>query len=74
MQETPRRLSFTLPGGTVNPLSCTRCRNSLAKEGFLNAYADFFPITSEREMIGKFASAVFRGIGRGVDPEPSTIS
>jgi hypothetical protein len=43
-------------------------QKQLGKEGVLNAYADFFPITSEREMIGKFASAVFRGIGRGVDP------
>ncbi|MCG6533307.1 MAG: hypothetical protein L7F78_01155 [Syntrophales bacterium LBB04] len=43
-------------------------QRQLANEGFLNAYADFFPVTSEREMIGTFASAVFRGIGRGVDP------
>ncbi|MGD0282802.1 MAG: ATP-binding protein [Dissulfurispiraceae bacterium] len=39
----------------------------LAKEGFLNAYADFFSITSESEMIGKFATAVLRGAGKGVD-------
>ena len=43
-------------------------QKQLAHEGFLTAYADFFPVTSEREMIGTFASAVFRGIGRGVDP------
>lgn len=43
-------------------------QKQLAKEGFLNAYADFFSITSESEMMGKFASAVFKGAGKGVDP------
>jgi uncharacterized protein len=43
-------------------------QKQLSTEGFLNAYTDLFPITSERELMAKFASAVFRGIGRGADP------
>jgi len=39
----------------------------LQKEGFLTAYVDLFPISSERDFITRFAAAIFRGIGRGID-------
>lgn len=42
-------------------------QQQLSAEGFLTAYAAFFSITSEVEMINKFASAIFKGIGRGAD-------
>jgi predicted transcriptional regulator len=42
---------------------------SLQKEGFLTAYIDLFPVSSERDFITRFATAVFKGIGRGADPK-----
>jgi len=36
-------------------------QKQLSTEGFLNAYTDLFPITSERELIAKLASAVSGG-------------
>ena len=41
---------------------------TLEGEGFLTAYADLFPVTSERDVVNKISAAVFKGIGRGADP------
>lgn len=42
--------------------------SKLRKEGFLTAYVDLFPISSERDFISRFASSVYKGIGNEVDP------
>ncbi len=45
----------------------TMMLSDLRKEGFLTVYADLFPISSEQDLINRFASAIFKGIGQGVD-------
>jgi hypothetical protein len=49
-----------------------RMQNQLAEEGFVNVYVDLFPISSEADVVSKFAAAVFKGIGRGADPRTLT--
>jgi AAA+ ATPase superfamily predicted ATPase len=39
----------------------------LQQDGYLTAYADLFPITSEQEVVA-VGSAILTGIGRGADP------
>jgi len=46
--------------------------NNLSKEGFLTAYVDLFPVSSENDVVSKFATAVFKGIGRRADPRKLT--
>jgi uncharacterized protein len=46
----------------------TTVLGDLGKEGFLTAYVDLFPISSEQDFVTRFAAAVFKGIGRGADP------
>jgi len=46
----------------------TMVQKKLAKEGFVNVYVDLFPISSESDVISKFAAAVFKGMGKGADP------
>ncbi|MFH1320115.1 MAG: ATP-binding protein [Bacteroidota bacterium] len=41
---------------------------TLSKEGYFVVYADLFSVTSETDFLSKFATAVFKGIGRGADP------
>jgi len=45
----------------------TMVLSDLRKEGFLTAYVDLFPISSEQDFINRFASAIFKGFGQGVD-------
>lgn len=40
----------------------------LEKEGVLTVYVDLFPVSSEHDFISMLATAVLKGIGRGVDP------
>lgn len=42
--------------------------DDLRKEGFLTAYVDLFPVSSEHDFIERFAAGVLKGIGHGVDP------
>lgn len=41
----------------------------LSEEGFTTIYVDLFPVTSEQDFISRFSTAVFKGIGRGADPQ-----
>lgn len=41
----------------------------LKKEGFLTAYVDLFPVSSERDLILRFASSIYKGMGKGADPK-----
>ncbi|MBF0105999.1 MAG: ATP-binding protein [Deltaproteobacteria bacterium] len=41
--------------------------DKLRKEGFLTAYVDLFPISSEDDFISRFATAVIKGFGAGLD-------
>lgn len=43
----------------------------LQHDGYLTAYTDLFPITSEQEVVAKLASAILAGIGKGADPQTS---
>ncbi len=40
----------------------------LSGEGFLTAYIDLFPISSEQDFISRFAAGIIKGIGKGADP------
>ncbi|HZX11266.1 MAG TPA: ATP-binding protein [Acidobacteriota bacterium] len=40
----------------------------LEKKGFLTVYVDLFPISSEADLISRFAASVIKGIGQGADP------
>ncbi len=40
----------------------------LKKEGFLTAYVDLFPVSSEEDFVTRFATALYKGIGGAVDP------
>jgi len=42
--------------------------SELEKQSFLTVYVDLFPISSENDLISRFATSVIKGIGRGVDP------
>lgn len=46
----------------------TTVLDDLHREGFLTAYVDLFPVSSEQDFVTRFAAAMFKGIGRGVDP------
>lgn len=39
----------------------------LEKKEFLTVYVDLFPISSENDLVSRFATSVIKGIGRGVD-------
>lgn len=41
----------------------------LRKKGFLTAYVDLFPVTSEHDFVVRVASAVFKGFGQEVNPK-----
>jgi len=41
----------------------------LKKEGFLTAYIDLFPISSERDFIARFYEGIIEGIGKGISPQ-----
>jgi len=41
----------------------------LAGEGFLTVYVDLFPIISERDMVSRLSSALFKGVGRGLNQQ-----
>lgn len=41
----------------------------LRKKGFLTAYVDLFPVTSERDFVVRVASAIFKGFGQDVSPK-----
>jgi len=41
----------------------------LRKEGFLTAYIDLFPISSERDFITRFSEGIIDGIGKGISPQ-----
>ena len=41
----------------------------LRKKGFLTAYVDLFPVTSEHDFVVRVASAVFKGFGQDVSPK-----
>ena len=43
------------------------------REGILTVYADFFPVTSERDFISIFASAIVKGVGGGAADARSFI-
>lgn len=43
--------------------------SKLKKEGLLTAYVDIFPVTSEQDFIVRFASSVYKGIGKDVSPK-----
>ncbi len=40
----------------------------LAGKGLLTIYVDLFPISSERDFVTRFSTAIFRSIGKGADP------
>jgi AAA+ ATPase superfamily predicted ATPase len=40
----------------------------LGEKGFVPVYVDLFPVSSEHDFISRFASAIFKGVGRGADP------
>ena len=40
----------------------------LEKNKFITVYLDLFPISSEHDLISRFAASVIKGIGRGADP------
>lgn len=42
--------------------------SKLNKEGFLTIYVDLFPVSSEQDFISRFATNVFKGIGKRADP------
>lgn len=46
----------------------TVVQNQLAKENLVTSYVDLFPITSQQDLVLRLASALFKSIGRGVDP------
>lgn len=43
-----------------------RALDLLAGEGFLTVYVDLFPVISERDMVSRLSSALFKGVGRGL--------
>lgn len=45
-----------------------RVLESLEQEGYLTAYVDLFPVTSENDFVSRLASGLFKGIGKGIDP------
>lgn len=46
-----------------------RILDLLAGEGFLTVYVDLFPIISERDMVSRLSSALFKGVGRGLNQQ-----
>lgn len=46
----------------------TVIQKNLAREGIVTAYVDLFPITSKQDLVVRLASALFKGIGQGIDP------
>lgn len=46
-----------------------RTLDLLAGEGFLTIYVDLFPIISERDMVSRLSSALFKGVGRGLNQQ-----
>ncbi len=44
---------------------CDRLQN----DGYVTAYSDLFPITSEQEVVSRLAAAILAGIGKGADPQ-----
>lgn len=40
----------------------------LGEKGFVPVYVDLFPVSSAHDFISRFASAIFKGVGRGADP------
>lgn len=42
--------------------------SKLKNEGFLTAYVDIFPVSSEQDFVLRLASSIYKGIGKGADP------
>lgn len=40
----------------------------LQNKKFLTSYVDLFPVSSEQDLVTRFASSLFKSIGKGVDP------
>jgi len=57
---SPRRLGKTSLVAHV--------QKDLKKEGLLVVYTDFPPMATEKDFVQKFSTAVFEGMGSGVDP------
>ena len=47
----------------------SRVQEDLDKKGFRTVYADLFPVISENDFMLRFASALYRGLGKGINPK-----